>query len=309
MTDKQILNWLLEGDISIQYQVHWDLLGSEKRKLQQQIEKTGWGAKFLSKRKPNGHWGQKFYQPKWTSSHYTILDLKNLGISKDCRPIKQTLDMVIEEEKANDGGILGIGLDKLSDVCVNGMALNYFCYFETEDNKLKPIVDFVLTQHMKDGGFNCRSNTKGARHSSLHTTLSVLEGILEYKKNNYTYRLDDLLKAEKQSREFIFEHRLFKSDKTGEIIDKKMLNLTYPSRWRYDILRALDYFQLAKVDYDERITDAIQILLKKRTKDNIWKLQANHPGQFHFHMEEVGKPSRWNTLRALRVLKYFKVSD
>ena len=217
--------------------------------------------------------------------------------------------MVIEEEKGNDGGILGIGPDNLSDVCVNGMALNYFGYFETDEKKLEPIVNFILSQHMKDGGFNCRSNRSGARHSSLHSTLSVLEGILEYKNNNYTYRIDELLKAEKQSREFILEHRLFKSDKTGEIIDKKMLTLSYPSRWRYDILRALDYFQFAKVDYDDRMKDAIEILLKKRTKENVWKLQANHPGQFHFHMEEVGKPSRWNTLRALRVLKYIKVSD
>ena len=309
MTDKEIINWLLEGDVSTQYQVHRDLIDTEKHNLKRQIEKIGWGEKFLSKRKPNSHWGQKFYQPKWISTHYTILDLKNLGVSKDCIPIKQTLDMVIEEEKANDGGILGIGPENLSDVCVNGMALNYFCYFETDEKKLKPIVDFILSQNMSDGGFNCRSNRSGAKHSSLHTTLSILEGILEYKNNNYTYRIKELLNAEKQSREFILEHRLFKSDKTGEIIDKKMLNLSYPSRWRYDILRALDYFQFAKVDYDERMKDATEILLKKRTKENVWKLQANHPGQFHFHMEEVGKPSRWNTLRALRVLKYIKVFD
>jgi hypothetical protein len=309
MTNNQILNWLLKGDFSIQYQVHRDLLDSEQSKLQQQIEKTGWGARFLSKRKPNGHWGKKFYQPKWISTNYTILDLKNLGVSKDCIPIKQTLDMVIEEEKGNDGGILGIGPDRLSDVCVNGMALNYFCYFETDEKKLKPIVDFILSQHMKDGGFNCRSNRSGARHSSLHTTLSILEGILEYKNNNYTYRIDELLNAEKQSQEFILEHRLFKSDKTGEIIDKKMLALSYPSRWRYDILRALDYFQFAKVEYDERMMDAIDVLLKNRTKENAWKLQANHPGQFHFDMEKVGKPSGWNTLRALRVLKYYKITD
>ena len=114
--------------------------------------------------------------------------------------------------------------------------------------------------------------------------------------------------AENESREFILEHRLFKSDKTGEIIDKRMLNFTYPSRWRYDIYRALDYFQLAMVKYDERMSDSIEILLKKRTKENNWKLQALHPGQIHFPMEDIGKPSRWNTLRALRILKHLDIN-
>ena len=130
---------------------------------------------------------------------------------------------------------------------------------------------------------------------------------MEYNNNGYTYRLDELLQAEKESIEFILEHRLFKSDKTGEIIDKRMLSLTFPTRWRYDIYRALDYFQLAKIGYDERISDSIELLLKKRTKENIWKLQAHHPGQIHFPMEVVGKPSRWNTLRALRILKHFNI--
>jgi hypothetical protein len=177
------------------------------------------------------------------------------------------------------------------------MFLNYASYFKTEEKYLESIIDFILSQLMSDGGFNCRFNRVGAKHSSLHSTLSVLEGIWEYKKNNYNYR------------EFILEHRLFKSDKSGEVINKDFLKLSFPGRWRYDILRALDYFQYAKVGDDERMMDAIEVLLKKRTGENIWKLQANHPGQFHFHMEKVGNPSRWNTLRALRVLKYFKVSN
>jgi hypothetical protein len=309
MTDKQIINWLLEGDVSIQYQVHRDLLGSEKCNLQQQIESTGWGVKFLSKRKPNGHWGQRFYQPKWISSHYTLLDLRNLYIAPDNKLIKESIELIVRNEKGPDGGILPIGLDQKCDVCLNGMFLNYASYFKTEEKYLKSIIGFILAQRMSDGGFNCQSNRKGARHSSLHSTLSVLEGITEYENNGFKYRLDELLKAKQSSIEFILTHKLFISDRTGEVINKDFLKLSFPGRWRYDILRALDYFQFEKVDYDERMTDAIEILLNKRTEENIWKLQANHPGQFHFHMEKVGKPSRWNTLRALRVLKYFKVSN
>jgi len=309
MTDKEIINWLLEGDVSIQYQVHRDLLDSERNKLQHQIENKGWGAKFLSKRNSSGHWGIKFYQPKWTSSHYTLLDLRNLCISPDIPIIKDSINLILSNEKGPDGGILPIGPDQKCDVCLNGMFLNYASYFKMAEKKLQSIIDFILAQRMSDGGFNCRFNRFGAKHSSLHSTLSVLEGITEYENNGFKYRLNELLKTKKSSVEFILGHRLFKSDKTGKIIDKKMLALAYPSRWRYDILRTLDYFRYAKVNFDERMQDAIEVLIKKRTGDNIWKLQANHPGQFHFHMEEVGKPSRWNTLRALRVLKYFNVPD
>jgi hypothetical protein len=185
------------------------------------------------------------------------------------------------------------------------MFLNYACYFQLPDDALVSIIDFLILEHMQDGGFNCRSNRSGAVHSSLHTTISVLEGILEYKDNGYTYRLPELEKMEAQAREFILQHRLYRSDRTGEIINKRMLMLSYPSRWYYDILRALDYFQSAGVQYDPRMGDALEVLRTKRRKDMKWPLQSRHPGQTHFEMEKTGAPSRWNTLRALRVLKRF----
>ena len=307
MVDNRIIEWLLDSDVSIQYQVYRDLLKLEKPDLKERIAKEGWGAKFLSSRKDNKHWGLGYYQPKWTSSHYTILDLKNLSISNQQKDIKYIINKILHEKIGPDGGINAARTLRKSDVCINGMFLNYATYFGANENDLKSIVDFILSQKMADGGFNCHSNTIGASHSSLHTTLSVIEGILEYTKNNYSYRQKELQKAEKESREFILEHKLFKSDKTGKIIDKKMLSLSYPSRWRYDILRVMDYFQLAKVDYDDRMNDAIEILLKKRNKENTWNLQANHKGQIHFEMEKVGKPSKWNTLRILRVLNYFEI--
>jgi hypothetical protein len=183
--------------------------------------------------------------------------------------------------------------------------LNYASYFGAEEAELKSIVDFIISQRMEDGGFNCESNTSGATHSSLHTTISILEGIGEYYVNGYSYRINELIESGATSREFILQHELYKSDHTGETIDPKFLMLSFPSRWRYDILRALDYFRFAKIDYDERIEPAIEVLLKKQRKDGRWPLQARHPGKTHFEMEKPGKPSRWNTLRALRVLNYF----
>jgi hypothetical protein len=208
-----------------------------------------------------------------------------------------------------DGGIYPIGTGKNCDVCLNGMVLNYASYFGVEPDRLESIIDFLLSQRMKDGGFNCMSNRSGAVHSSLHTTLSVAEGIYEYIKNGYHYRKDELKKAEHTCRKFIFQHRLYKSDKTGKIIDKKMTLLSYPSRWRYDILRALDYFQYVRIKYDTRMEDAFEIVIKKRRKDGTWPLQGKHSGQTHFDMEKTGEPSRWNTLRVLRVFKHFQIDS
>lgn len=309
MKKDEILKWLLKGDVSIQYQVHRDLLSTDRNDLQEKISKEGFGAKFLSKRKVDGHWGIKFYQPKWTSTHYTLLDLRNLCIVPDNPLIKESIEIILQNEKADDGGLLPIGKTQLTDLCINGMFLNYASYFKTNENNLKSVVDCILAQIMPDGGFNCRSNRFPTVHSSLHTTLSVLEGITEYELNNYKYRLKELIKAKKSAIEFILMHQLFLSDRTGDIIKKDFLKFSYPRRWRYDILSALDYFQYSKTDWDERMRPAIEILLKKRNKEGTWNLRAKHPGQTHFEMEKAGQPSRWNTLRALRVLKHFKIAN
>jgi hypothetical protein len=309
MEKNHIIEWLLGGDVSIRYQVHRDLLGHEDSRLRERISAEGWGAGFLSFRRGGGQWGRGFYQPKWTSTHYTLLDLKNLGISPDNREIRQTISSIIRNHKGPDGGIYPIGTARKSDVCVNGMFLNYAAYFGANEDDLKSVVDFLIAEHMADGGFNCHSNRRGAVHSSLHSTLSVLEGILEYAKSGYRYRLDHLLKAEADSREFLLRHRLFRSEKTGAVIDRKMLMLSYPSRWRYDFLRALDYFRLAGAGYDTRMEEAVRLLLEKRRADGRWPLQAKHPGQTYFDMEKTGEPSRWNTLRALRVLNHFGITN
>lgn len=308
MNENEIMAWLLRGDVSVQYQVYRDLLHPERNELQQRIALEGWGARFLSFRNTSGHWGRGFYQPKWVSTHYTILDLKNLAISSDNKEIRNLLSYMTPELKGPDGGVYPIGVEKKSDVCVNGMFLNYASYFGTGERDLCSIVDFLLSEHMPDGGFNCYSNTKGATHSSMHSTISVVEGIREYVRKGYTYKAEELHDAELMAREFLLQHKLFRSDRTGEVIDGKMLMLSYPSRWRYDILRALDYFRFAGAEYDAGMDDAVQVLLKKRRADNRWPLQAKHPGRTHFDMEKAGEPSRWNTLRAMRVLKHFGIT-
>lgn len=306
MFNQDIINYLLEGDVSIQYQVSRDLLDIINKDLQLRIDSEGWGKKFLSKQNPNGHWGDSFYQPKWISTHYTLLDLRNLNINPNNKIIKKTIELIIKSGKSKDGGIpLGPSTSIHSDICVNAMFLNYASYFNTKEIELESIVDCILNEIMPDGGFNCMSVRSGASHSSLHSTISVLEGLFEFIKSGNTYRKDEILITIKSAEDFILLHKLFKSDRTGEIIKKDFIKLTYPCRWKYDILRALDYFQYSNSKYDNRMDEAINILINKRNKDGYWNMQSAHPGQTHFIMEKAGFPSRWNTLRALRVLKHF----
>ncbi|MGB5236141.1 MAG: hypothetical protein WBM43_12845 [Flavobacteriaceae bacterium] len=307
MNEQQIIDWLLEGDVSIQYQVFRDLLDKQKPELQERIAHEGWGKRLLSERKANGHWGDRFYQPKWTSTHYTLLDLRNLNLHPQNDIVKATIDQVLESGKAEDGGIrLGPSTSHHSDVCVNGMFLNYSSYFKTHEKKLHSIVDSILEEIMPDGGFNCRTIRSGATHSSLHSTISVLEGLGEFRNTGSAYRSEDIDRAIKTAEEFVLMHKLFISDRTGEIINKNFLKLTYPCRWKYDILRALDYFQYVGHQWDDRMYKTIKVLVEKQKSTGTWTMQAAHPGQVYFTMEKAGKPSRWNTLRVLRVLKQFK---
>jgi len=139
----------------------------------------------------------------------------------------------------------------------------------------------------------------------MHTTISALEGIWEFIKAGYHYRADELQRAKIDTEEFLLMHQLYKSDKSGEIIEKKWTMLSFPSRWFYDILRALVYFVDAGAPYDPRMNDAIHLLISKRREDGTWPVQAKHSGLVHFDMEQTGASSRFNTLRALRVLSKY----
>jgi hypothetical protein len=303
--DTSLQSWLLKGDVSIRYQVYRDLFKEDKPELKARIAREGWGARLHALRNEKGHWGQGFYQPKWTSTHYSLLDLRNLCFPNADPDIAESIRMILRENKAPDGGINPCRSIVQSDACINGMVLNYARYFGAREEDLKSIVDFILANQLSDGGFNCHFNRSGATHSSMHTTLSMVEGINEYARMGNSYRLGELKRAEAASGEFMLQHWLYKSHRTGKTMDEKMLMLSYPSRWRYDILRSLDYFRVAGQTYDERMSDALNVLIKKQRSDSRWPLQAKHSGKTHFEMEAAGEASRWNTLRALRVISHF----
>ncbi|MCV3272073.1 hypothetical protein [Roseobacter sinensis] len=302
MTDPDPIPWLLAGDPAIQYQTHRDLLGVDRPDIRARIATEGWGAAFLAARHADGSWGEGFYRPKWTCTHYTLLDLRLLGLAPDHPQARDSIRRLLADGKGPDGGLLCAPEDRASDVCVNGMVLNYASYFRTPETLLRSVVDALLAQHMPDGGFNCRSNRSGARHSSLHSTLSVLEGIQSYQAGGYGYRQKALQETAAQARDFVLQHRFYKSDRTGRIIRDDFLRLSVPPRWCYNILRGLDHFREAGAPYDARMGDALEVLVSKRRRDGRWPVQAARPGQTHVRMEHPRKASRWVTLMALRVL-------
>jgi hypothetical protein len=319
---EEMKKWLTSGDPSIDYLLHRDLLnedqikeyGKEKAEemlgeKQKKIAREGWGMKYLAARnegdsKYSGQWDMGFYQQKWKSSHYTLLELKNIG----CAPmpeIRETINLILDENHCTDGGVTPYREAGDSDTCVNGMFLNYATYFATEENRLKSIVDDLIEDVMPDGGFNCQRKRSGARHSSLHSTICVLEGIESYIHNGYGYRIKELREVKKSASEFILMHRLYKSDRTGKVIHKSFTMLSYPCRWRYDILRGMIYFAEAGIPWDERMSDALALIIKKRRKDGRWPVQNRHPGKVYFEMEKTGGSSRMNTYRVLKVLKTY----
>ena len=187
------------------------------------------------------------------------------------------------------------------------MVLSILSYFGFDDHRLDTLVDYAVAAQMPDGGWNCQ-RPYGATHSSVHTTLSVLEGLRLYELQRGR-NAEAVRAAQCRAREFLLMHRLFRSDRTGEIINPIFLRFSFPPRWHYDILRALDYFQAVNAPRDPRLTEAVEIVRRGQGEDGRWPLQNRYRGKTYFELERLGNPSRWNTLRALRVLKWWAAKN
>ena len=296
-----VISWLLEGDVSAQYLTHKLLLGSDStilEQLQNRIETEGFGAEFLFHQNPDGHWGIYYYQPKWTSTHYTLLDLKNLGISPMSEPCQEmVLRMLDQCQKPNGGMNLSKIIDHPGDTCLDGMVLNYACYFCPDEPRIVKLVEHHLEVQKRDGGFTWDLHSE---KGEPHTTICVLEGLGQFRASVPGHGLSRLQSAEENAMAFLLFNRLFMDNP-----DKRFRKLSFPYRYRYDLLRVLEYFTSQQIPYDPRIQPALDWLQAKRNKDGLWYLENQHKGNVHFQMEEVGKPSRFVTLKALSILKHF----
>ena len=309
------IKWLLNGDPAIRWQALRDLVGAAERTVERErrrVARDGWGARLLARQDPEGTWAGGLssdgglYSPKWTSTTYTMLLLRDFGLPATDRQARKACTLLLDRGLQRDGGInYGIWAKwtRRSETCVTGMVLSILSYFEYEDARLDTIANHLLEQQMPDGGWNCQ-RPSGATHASVHTTISVLEGLRLYELHRGR-QVREVRAAQRRGREFLLVHRLFRSHRTGEIIKPVFTRFSFPPRWHYDILRALDYFQAVNGPCDRRLAEAIDIVRSSQREDGRWLLQHAYQGKTYFELERLGAPSRWNTLRALRVLKWW----
>ena len=309
MSTQSVVDWLLKGDPSIRWQVQRDLLDERPAVYEPErarIASSGWGKRLLSMQSPDGNWGGGIYTPKWTSTTYTLLLLRDFGLPPDNAQAQRACQNFFFRGLERDGGVNLFKSIDYSEQCVNGMLLSLLSYFRSTDERVHDIARFLLRQQMHDGGWNCRA-VHNATHSSFHTTISVLEGLREYRHHDAAGSA--IAAASHRAHEFLLEHRLFRSHRTGRVVDSEMTRLHFPPRWHYDILRALDYFRSVEVPPDARMADAIELLQSRQAEDGRWPLNRPWTGRVFFELEATGKASRWNTLRALRVLRWWQHRD
>jgi hypothetical protein len=309
--DADVIRWLLDSDPSIRWQVMHDIAARAASTVQRErarVATSGWGARLLEKQDAAGTWAGGMssdgglYSPKWISTTYTMLLLRDLGLSPANPQAKKACALLLDEGLQADGGI-NYGWWGVSETCVTGMVLSVLSYFEYDNARVDTVADHLLAQQMPDGGWNCRRR-HGATHSSVHTTISALEGLRFYELHR-SRKLRAVRAAQRRGGEFLLVHRLFRSHRTGEVIKPIFTKLSFPPRWHYDILRALDWFRSVDAPRDERLADAIGLLEAKRDPDGRWLLENIYRGKTWFDLERPGAPSRWNTLRALRVLEWW----
>jgi hypothetical protein len=305
-----VIEWLLDSDPSIRWQAMRDVLGESAATVaheRSRVATEGWGARLLELQGADGHWGGAAFVPRaWISTMDTLQLLRDLGPDPASDRVRMAIGLVRArctwgEEFGNSPFFEGE-----VEPCINGRVLAIGAYFAEASDRL---VDRLLQEQLSDGGWNCAAPR--SHRSSFHTTICVLEGLLEYE--NAKGARADVTGARLRAQEYLLERRLFRSRSTGQIIgtDRKTGNrsawteLSFPTRWHYDILWGLDYLRRAAAAPDERTAEAIELVRKKRDEHGRWPLENPHPGRVHFEMEgRAGEPSRWNTLRALRVLRW-----
>ena len=303
-----VLAWLLDGDASIRWQALRDLTGADPGVIaaeRARVATTGWGARLMSVQDPDGKWGGGIYSPKWISTTYTLRLLRHLGIDPSNEGAQRGLAKLSERAEWYDGGV-GYFVSVQAETCVTGMTLSLASYFGGFDAHREPMARWLLAQQLEDGGWNCETRL-GSTRSSFNTTILVLEGLLEYERTRPAGLIRTIRAARRRGEDYLLDRHLMRSLSTGEIIRPSWTRFSFPPRWHYDVLRGLDYLQDSQRKPDDRASEAIELLLSKRTKDGRWKLQNHHSGLEHFRMEQPGQPSRWNTLRALRVLRWYGI--
>jgi hypothetical protein len=305
-----VIDWLLDADPAIRWQVMRDLTHEPNDVIaaeRARVATEGWGAQLLALQAPDGLWAGMAWSQELTETFHVLELLRRFGLDPGSEQARRAVGLIREHVTWGDGSPWenewadNRFFDGEVEPCINGNVVSTGAYFGVD---MTPLVDRLLGEQLVDGGWNCEVE-RGATVSSFGTTINVLEGLLEFEQA--TGGSSRVRAARRRGEAYMLERRLFRRKSTGEVIDPSWLEFSFPTWWHYDVLRGLDYLRDAGFKRDERIAEAISVVEGNRDPDGRWPLQNVHAGEAYFQMDEgEGKPSRWNTLRAMRVLDWFE---
>ena len=312
-----MLDWLLDSDPAIRWQVLRDLADAPPDVVtaeRARVATEGWGARLLALQGEDGQWeGGALFPARWfeidrdkrpegqpwTATAYGLVALHDFGVDPHDGRVRRAVAQVREHCRWEHAGEPFFSGEV--EPCINGMVVTLGAYFEQD---VDGVVARLVGEQLDDGGWNCEVEN-GSVRSSFHTTIRVLEGLLGHERA--TGGSADSIAARRGGEEYLLERQLFRRRSTGEVVDPAWLQFSFPTRWHYDVLRGLEYFRAAGDPADTRAEEAIELLRSKQQPDGTWLLENTHPGAVHFALEDGdGRPSRWNTLRALRVLRWYE---
>lgn len=310
-----VIDWLLDSDPAIRWQVLRDLVQAPAAVVAAERAKVadeGWGARLLALQGEDGQWAggacfpargfrwrEEHQGQPWTATLPTLQLLRAFGVDPRFVRVRRAVALVGDHCRWEHAGQPFFSGEV--EPCINGSTVALGAYFGQD---VAGVVARLLGEQLADGGWNCEAE-RGSTRSSFHTTICVLEGLLAHERA--TGGSAEAVVARRRGEEYLLERRLFRRKSTGEVVNPDWLQFSFPTRWHYDVLRALDYFRSVREAPDSRMDEAIEVLRFKRQPDGRWLLENTHAGEVHFTLEDGdGRPSRWNTLRALRVLRWYE---
>ncbi len=312
-----VIDWLLDSDPSIRWQVMRDLTDAPEDEIaaeRARVAREGAGAQLLALQAADGRWGGAAWNRGWNSTMHVLWLLRHLGLDLTSAEARRAVSLVRDHvtwqgsgPQECDGNPFFAGE---VEPCINAQVATAGAYFGQD---VRGIVDRLLGEQLSDGGWNCEA-PNGSTRSSFNTTICVLEALLEHERVGGGP--PEVTEARLRGQEYLLERQLFRRRSTGEVIerdrkgDAAWTRFAFPTWWHYDVLRGLEYLCSAGVTPDERVAEAIELVASKRDGDGRWPLETRYAGMMPVEIDDgEGRPSRWNTLRALRVLRWYERTD
>ncbi len=296
-----VTDWLLDSDPALRWQVLQDLADAPAEDVaaeRAKVAREGWGAELLAAQDEDGRWGGGTFFPRGTGTFDSLHLLYLLGPDPGSEEVQRALAPVHEAARWDYDDSFRF-FDGEVEPCINGRVVAIGSYFGSD---VRSIVDRLLTEQMADGGWNCEQEN-GSTRGSFDTTLNVLEGLLGYERAHGAP--DEVVTARRRGEEYLLDRRLLRRASDGEIGQQRWLEIGFPYSWEYDILRVLDHLRAAGAEPDDRVTEALDVLESKRDANGRWPLERSYHDEMNVDLgEAVGRPSRWLTHRALRVLRW-----